>query len=284
MRRRCRVSYARLAFLVASKGRIFLFLLFFCFFPFIHVPLSSLSLSFIYSTISSISFLPFSGRRPKMTHKVWLVGKPQHNQKVTGDWSQSGPNPLLSLPLTYPWRVSVHCWMNRECFSVDGPSWTRTRNLQHRSQTLRLNTRLRRFLLDTFFERGLIWNPLFHETLWSFSRDAALLLSASYCSFGNDDCKEIPRACDTRTLIWDYKDLYLVWGVDRKLRPENHYLASRGLPSNAKLIAKDGFCPPALAEWVRPSVCPSVHTNEYLGGCIWRVVSMYLNGIYSVIA
>ena len=42
---------------------------FFCFFTFIPVPLSSLSLSFISSTISSIFFLPFSGRRHKMTHK-----------------------------------------------------------------------------------------------------------------------------------------------------------------------------------------------------------------------
>ena len=42
---------------------------FICFFTFIHFALSPLSLSFISSTISSISFLPFSGRRYKMTHK-----------------------------------------------------------------------------------------------------------------------------------------------------------------------------------------------------------------------
>ena len=41
---------------------------FFCFFTFIPVPLSSLSFSFI-STISSVSFLPFSWRQHKMTHK-----------------------------------------------------------------------------------------------------------------------------------------------------------------------------------------------------------------------
>ena len=54
-------SWARPAVLVAGKGRggMFLFLLFLTFIP---VPLSSLSLSFISSTISSISFLPFSGR------------------------------------------------------------------------------------------------------------------------------------------------------------------------------------------------------------------------------
>ena len=42
--------------------------------------LSSLSLSLISSTISSVTFLPFSGRRHKMTHKGWHVIKPQHNQ------------------------------------------------------------------------------------------------------------------------------------------------------------------------------------------------------------
>ena len=55
--------------------------LFFCFFTFIPVPLSYLSLSFI-STISSISFLPFSGRPHKMTHKGWCVIKLQLNQSM----------------------------------------------------------------------------------------------------------------------------------------------------------------------------------------------------------
>ena len=61
-------SWARLAILVAGKGRggMFLLLLFLhfhscsSFFP---------SLFFISSTISSIFFLPFSGRQHKMTHK-----------------------------------------------------------------------------------------------------------------------------------------------------------------------------------------------------------------------
>ena len=72
-------SWARPAILVAGKDRrgMFLFLLFLhfhscsSFFP---------VLSFISSTISSISFLPVSGRRHKMTHKGWCVVKPQHNQ------------------------------------------------------------------------------------------------------------------------------------------------------------------------------------------------------------
>ena len=57
-------SLARPAVLVAGKeeGENFHF---FCFFPFIPVPLSSLSLSFISSTIFSVFFLPFSGRRHK---------------------------------------------------------------------------------------------------------------------------------------------------------------------------------------------------------------------------
>ena len=91
--RRCRVSYVTgapnwywlpvgqgLLSFVASKDRGECFY-FFCFFTFIPLPNSSLSLSFISSTISSISFLPLSGSRHKMTHKGWRVVKPQHNQK-----------------------------------------------------------------------------------------------------------------------------------------------------------------------------------------------------------
>ena len=55
---------------------------FFCFFTFITVPLSSLSLSFMSSTIYSISFLSFCGRWHKMTHKGWCVMKPQLNQST----------------------------------------------------------------------------------------------------------------------------------------------------------------------------------------------------------
>ena len=58
-------SWARPAILVVGKGRggMFLFLLFLHFHS---CSLSSLSLSFIPSVIS---FLPFSGRQHKMTHK-----------------------------------------------------------------------------------------------------------------------------------------------------------------------------------------------------------------------
>ena len=59
-------SWARPAILIAGKGRGGMFL--FCFFTFNPVPLSSLSLSFIFSTVFYL-FLPFSGRRHKMTHK-----------------------------------------------------------------------------------------------------------------------------------------------------------------------------------------------------------------------
>ena len=82
-------SWARPAILVAGKGRGGCFYFFF-FFTFIPVPLSFLSLSFISSTISSISSLPFSWRRHKMTHKGWHVVKPQLNQSIGyASWSRS---------------------------------------------------------------------------------------------------------------------------------------------------------------------------------------------------
>ena len=56
-------SWPRPAILIAGKGREECFY-FFCFFTFIPVPLS-----FISSTISSITFLPCFGGRDKMTHK-----------------------------------------------------------------------------------------------------------------------------------------------------------------------------------------------------------------------
>ena len=74
-------GWARPAVLVAGKDRGGMFY-FFRFFTFIPVPLSSLSLSFISSTISSIYFLPFSGRGHKKTHKGWRSVKPQHNQSI----------------------------------------------------------------------------------------------------------------------------------------------------------------------------------------------------------
>ena len=63
-------STARPAILVAGKCRGEYFY-FFCFFTFIPVPLSSLSLSIFSSTFSSISFFPYSGRRQKMAQ--WLA-------------------------------------------------------------------------------------------------------------------------------------------------------------------------------------------------------------------
>ena len=75
--RRCRVSYltgtSNSYWLTVGKGLLSLkqvrlegeCFYFFCFFNFIPVPPSSLFLSFISPTISSLSFLPFSGRRQK---------------------------------------------------------------------------------------------------------------------------------------------------------------------------------------------------------------------------
>ena len=73
-------SWARPAIIAAGGGRgemflLLLFLHFHSFFP------SPQSLSFISSTISSISLLPFSGRQHKMTHMGWCVFKPQHTKK-----------------------------------------------------------------------------------------------------------------------------------------------------------------------------------------------------------
>ena len=59
--------WARPAVLAAGKveGECF----YFCFFTFIHFPLSQMSSSFMYSAISSISLLSFSGRQHKITDK-----------------------------------------------------------------------------------------------------------------------------------------------------------------------------------------------------------------------
>ena len=64
-------SWSTSAILEAGKGRGNVFISSFS--SFIHFPLSSLSLSFISSTIFSISpvRLPFSGRQHKMTYKGW---------------------------------------------------------------------------------------------------------------------------------------------------------------------------------------------------------------------
>ena len=70
-------SWARPAILVAGKGRevMFLFLLF------LHFHSCSSFFPVLFHLFCYLfSFLPFSGRRHKMTHKGWRVVKPQHNQ------------------------------------------------------------------------------------------------------------------------------------------------------------------------------------------------------------
>ena len=89
---------------------------FFCFFPFIPVPLSSLFLSFIFSTISSISFLPFSGRRHKMIHKGWLVVKSPTQLVINAVsqaffspwWTPIKNNSISSLSQRRPWSDYMH--------------------------------------------------------------------------------------------------------------------------------------------------------------------------------
>ena len=87
VRRRCPVAFVTGApswyWLTVGQGLLFLQQVrvegeccyFFCSFTFSHFPFTSLPLSFISSTISSISFLPFSGRRHKLT-------KPQLIQSI----------------------------------------------------------------------------------------------------------------------------------------------------------------------------------------------------------
>ena len=73
-------SWARPTVLAARKSRgggMFLFFLFLHCHSFSFLPCP---IFFISSTLSSIPLPPFSGRRHKMTHKVWRVVKPQHNQ------------------------------------------------------------------------------------------------------------------------------------------------------------------------------------------------------------
>ena len=71
-------SWARPAILIECKNRGGMFLFLLCLHfqscsSFFLVPLFHL-------LFYSISFLPFSGRHHKMTHKGWHIVKPQHNQ------------------------------------------------------------------------------------------------------------------------------------------------------------------------------------------------------------
>ena len=98
-------SLTRPAILVIGKGRGECFY-FICFYTFIPVPLSPLSLSFISSTISSISLLPFSGRRHKTTDKGWRVVKSQNNQSKS-----------LCIPYAHtPATTRTDSYINKETF------------------------------------------------------------------------------------------------------------------------------------------------------------------------
>ena len=74
-------SWARPAILIVGKGRggnVFISSVSSLSFLFLFLPCPS----FISSTLSSISLLPFSGRRHKMILKGWRVVKPQHSQSI----------------------------------------------------------------------------------------------------------------------------------------------------------------------------------------------------------
>ena len=132
LRQRCRVSYVTRAsnwyWLTVGQGLLSLTQVwvegecfyFFCFFAFIPVNLSSLSLSFISSTIF-ISFLPFSGRRHKMTHKGWHVVKPQHNQSINWLFTTFWLSPLFGfhhfLAFITFWLITTYCVPHLLCWS-----------------------------------------------------------------------------------------------------------------------------------------------------------------------
>ena len=99
-------SWARPAILVAGEGRggMFLFLLFLHFHScssFFHVPLFHL-LYYLFS------FLPFSGRRHKMTHKGSRVVKPQLNQF---DCRSRGQKFESHLSLITSWRWFIKAFL-----------------------------------------------------------------------------------------------------------------------------------------------------------------------------
>ena len=82
-------SWAMPAILVAGKGRGGIFFISSVFFTLIPVPLSSLSLSFISSTVSSISFLSFSGKGHKMTTRADMPLNPNTIHQSAENVTQS---------------------------------------------------------------------------------------------------------------------------------------------------------------------------------------------------
>ena len=109
VRRRCPVAFVtrvsnwywltvRQGLLSFQQIRVEVQCYFFCSFTFFHFPLSVLSLS-LFSPISSISFLPFSGRRHNLSHNYCLVVKPDHNQSHCICTKNRFPH-------NYPWS----CW------------------------------------------------------------------------------------------------------------------------------------------------------------------------------
>ena len=113
-------SWARPAVLAAGKGECFYFIHFFTFDSFSSFSAVPLFHLLYYNVpllqcISSVSLLPFSGRRHKMTHKGWRVVKPHHNQKlmrlnIGSSWSGSRLFPLACLSEWWTWRSQGIDW------------------------------------------------------------------------------------------------------------------------------------------------------------------------------
>ena len=109
-------SWARPAILVAGKGKGEMFY-FFCFFTFIPVPLSSLSLSFISSTISSLFSLSLGD---KAQTAMQQHGEHDKAQQKSGSSTASGlssrcPGTILPLDPARSGRESV---VDSACLSL----------------------------------------------------------------------------------------------------------------------------------------------------------------------
>ena len=79
--------------------------------------------SFIFSTISSISFLPFSGRQHKVTHKGWRVVKPQYNQSINPEEANWSGSALFVIQYVNFCQQSISCNLIGWQFEVGMASW-----------------------------------------------------------------------------------------------------------------------------------------------------------------
>ena len=75
-----------------------------------------------------------------------------------------------------------------------------------------------------------------------------------------------------------YKDLSLVWGIDRKLHPEDHCLASRSLPSDATLWLRGADYKDLSVEKIEKSV--QGITIWHHDACRWCQTVIARDGVF----